>query len=192
MKHPLLILIFSLLLFQQTPALSQNTDLDTVFIKKSVGANQFEMDTLYIPSSRIYKQVLAGTTFLPYSEKMNRLLNNGIFPISLEVLEECGSTSDPSTFRSYPKFIEAKRDADVLTIDVAIVANCCVNFLGEAEVTGKDTLNLVYTTYGGFCFCECCFTLRYKFDTALEANYQILKFVTINGSKAVGKITNGE
>src|SRR5690606_36218333 len=55
---------------------------------------------------------------------------------------------------------------------------------------GMDTLNLVYTSYGGFCSCNCCFTIRYKFDTSMEEVYQVLNHVTINNSKAVGQITN--
>ena len=31
-------------------------------------------------------------------------------------------------------------------------------------------------------------TLRYKFDATMEEHYQILKYVTINGSNTVGEI----
>jgi len=75
-----------------------------------------------------------------------------------------------------------------LTMDVPIIENCCHNFLGEAEVIGSDTLNLVYTSYGNFCSCQCCFTLRYKFETSMELQYGELKHVTINNSKLVGTI----
>src|SRR5690554_2660720 len=126
--------------------------------------------------------------FLPSSDKMNGLLNNGLSPISLEIIQECDNTTDPRTFKEYPKFISTSRIGNTLTIDVSVIANCCHNFLGEAEVKGKDTLNLVYTSYGGFCSCECCFTLRYKFDTSMEDIYQVLNYVTINGSKTVGQI----
>lgn len=88
----------------------------------------------------------------------------------------------------YPKFIEVKRDSDTLTIEAQVIANCCHNFLGEAEVVGNDTLNLVYTSYGGFCSCACMFSLRYKFDTTFEADYHILNRVTINGSEITGVI----
>ena len=166
----------------------QSTELDTVFVKRTVGVNEFEIDTLFIPSGRSSKQVLAGTTFLPYSDKMIGLLNNGLSPTSLEVVEECDRSVDPRTFDDYPKFLNVWRGKNELTIDVSVVANCCHNFLGEAEVVGSDTLNLVYTSYGGFCSCNCCFTLRYKFNTKMEANYQILKFVTINSNETVGQI----
>jgi hypothetical protein len=171
-----------------TSVSGQNTELDTVFVKKTIGQNRFEIDTLFIQSGRSSEQVLAGTTFLPNSDKMIGLLNNGLEPISLKIIKECDNNTDPRTFKDYPKFTEVKRDSNELIIDVSVVANCCHNFLGEAEVVGNDTLNLVYTSYGGFCSCNCCFTLRYRFDTTMEEYNQILRYVTINGSKAVGVI----
>jgi hypothetical protein len=166
----------------------QTSELDTVFVKRSVRINEFEIDTLYISGGRSSTQVLAGTMFLPSSDKMNGLLNNGLSPISLEIIKECDNTTDPRTFKEYPKFIATSRVGNTLTIDVSVIANCCHNFLGEAEVVGKDILNLVYTSYGGFCSCECCFTLRYRFNTSMEDIYQVLNYVTINGSKIVGQI----
>ena len=188
MKRPIKILLLGLCVLQMIAVQCQSTELDTVFVKRTVGVNEFELDTLFIPSGRSSKQVLAGTTFLPYSDKMIGLLNNGLSPISLEVVEECDRSVDPRTFDDYPKFLNVWRGKNELTIDVSVVANCCHNFLGEAEVVGSDTLNLVYTAYGGFCSCNCCFTLRYKFNTKMEANYQILKFVTINSNETVGQI----
>lgn len=188
MKHKIKILLLTLGIFQLPTVFGQKTELDTVFVKRTVGINEFEIDTLYIPGGRSSTQVLAGTMFLPSSDKMNGLLNNGLSPISLEIIQECDNTTDPRTFKDYPKFISTSRIGDTLTIDVSVIANCCHNFLGEAEVVGKDTLNLVYISYGNFCSCECCFVLRYKFDTTMETTYQVLNYVTINNSKTVGKI----
>ncbi len=177
---------------QLTALNGQQTELDTVFVKKRVGENEFEMDTLFIDGGLSFPQVLTGTTFLPYSEKMIGLLNKGLSPISFKIIDECDDKIDPETFKDYPKFSAVSRTSNQLTIAVSIVANCCHNFLGEAEVIGTDTLNLVYTAYGGFCACRCCFTIAYTFDTRLEERYQILKYVTINGSKTVGQITPKE
>lgn len=174
--------------FSWLASFGQNIPPDTVFVKRTVDKNEFEIDTLYIPGGRITTQVLAGTMFLPSSDKMNWLLNNGLSPISLEIINECNNTTDPSTFKEYPKFLSTSRIGNTMTIDVSVIANCCHNFLGEAEVKGKDTLNLIYTSYGGFCSCRCEFTLRYMFDTSMEDNYEILNYVTINGSNQFGKI----
>jgi len=166
----------------------RNTELDTVFVKKSVGISEFKIDTLFIPGGRSTTQVLAGTTFLPYSDKIIALLQNGLSPISLSIINECDHYIDSHTSGNYPKFIEISRDQNRLIIDCEIMANCCHNFLGEAEVIGQDTLNLVYVSYGGFCSCNCSFTLRFIFDTAMEEQYQILKYVTINGSEVAAEI----
>ena len=190
MKKYLKILTLVIGTIQLNVSYGQVAENDTIFIKRVVHTENVEVDTVVIKGgiSPAQPQVLIGTTFLPYSDKMVGLLNNGLSPVSFEIIEECDSTTDPRTFKDYPKFIEVKRDSTTLTIDVAIVANCCHNFLGEAEVIGKDTLNLVYTSYGGFCGCTCCFTLRYRFNTTMEENYQILKYVTINEHKTVGQI----
>ncbi|WMJ75403.1 hypothetical protein RCC89_19890 [Cytophagaceae bacterium ABcell3] len=188
MNKTSVIVILLTVVLQANSVFGQNSNLDTVFVKRSVSDSEFEIDTLYIPGGRSTKQVLAGTTFLPYSEKMIKLLNNGLSPINLEILNECDNSGKPDTFNNYPIFNNIIRDKDDLIIDVTVVANCCHNFLGEAEVIGSDTLNLIYTSYGGFCSCDCCFTLRYKFDTSMEEHYQILKNVTINSSKKTGKI----
>ena len=163
---------------------------DTVFIKKSVHTEKTEIDTIVIRGgiSPVQPQVLIGTTFLPFSKKMIGLLNCGLSPISLVLIQGCDNSIDPRMFKDYPIFREISRDSTTLTIEVSVIENCCHNFLGEAEVKGKDTINLVYTSYGGFCSCECCFTLRFKFDTTMEEYYQILKYVTVNGSKTVGQI----
>lgn len=182
MKQKLIVLLI-FALFQLSNVIGQQVELDTVFVKRAVGENKFEIDTLFIQAGRSSVQVLAGTMFLPSSDKMNRLLNNGLSPISFEIIQECNNKIEPKNINEYPKFISTSRVGNTLTIDVSVIANCCHNFLGEAEVIGKDTLNLVYTSYGGFCSCECCFTLRYKFNTSMEELNQVLNYVTINGSK---------
>lgn len=184
------ILTFALFIFQFNCIYCQTFENDTVFIKKTVHNENAEIDTIIIHGgiSPAQPQILIGTTFLPNTGKMIGLLNKGLSPISLEIIGECNNSNDAKSFKDYPKFIDVSREKNVLTIDVSVIANCCHNFLGEAEVIGSDTLNLVYISYGGFCSCECCFTLRFKFDTKMEEYHQILKYVTINGSKTHGEI----
>ena len=190
MKTYIKILIFLIGVFQLNLTFGQVVENDTVFIKRTVHTDTTEIDTIVIKGgiSPVIPQVLIGTRVLPYSNKMIGLLNCGLSPISLELGQGCDNSIDPRTFNDYPIFREIKRDSTTLSIEVSVIANCCHNFLGEAEVMGKDTLNLVYTSYGGFCSCECCFTLKYKFDTTMEEYYNILRYVTINGSNVVGII----
>jgi hypothetical protein len=174
--------ILSLLLFSAHVILAQSYPPDTVFVKRTIDADKFAIDTLFIPGGVNSAPVLAGTMFLPYSDKMISLLNHGIYPKKLILLEECNGGTNPDLFHDFPKFLATTRVGNELTIDVSVVANCCHSFLGEAEIKGKDTLNLRYISYGDFCACSCCFTLRYTFDTDGEEDYEIMNFVTINGS----------
>lgn len=194
MKRLFKILTVLIGVFQLNLTYGQTIENDTVFIKRTVHTEMAEIDTIVIKNgiSPAQPQVLIGTTFLPNTNKMIGLLNKGLSPISLKLVQGCDNTVDPSTFDDYPIFREIQRDSTLLTIEVSVIANCCHNFLGEAEVIGKDTLNLVYTSYGGFCSCECSFTLKYQFDTTMEEYYSILKYVTINESKVVGKIPPNE
>lgn len=173
--------------FPSTQGLSQEHPHDTVFIKRSLGEGAFRVDTLFIPGSTVTQHVLVGTTFLPHSDNMIQLLNQGLYAISLEVLGECEQSDFMDERNAYPKFTRVERQSDTLTIDVSVIANCCHQFLGEAEIR-SDTLNLLYTSYGGFCACECCFTLRYRFDTTLEERYQVLHHFQVNGSELTGPI----
>lgn len=182
------LLIFLIFTILSVHAIGQNTQLDTVFVKRSIDINKFEIDTLYIQGGVSTTQVLAGTTFLPSSDKIVGLLNKGLSPIDIRIINTCDDRVDSKEFSKYPKFRNIERQDNKLIIDVSVIANCCHNFLAEAEVLAKDTLNLLYTSYGDFCSCECPFTLRYTFDTTFEKNYQILKHVTINGSTKVENI----
>ena len=69
-----------------TNVFGQTADKDSVFLKRTVGDGEFEIDTLFIQAGQSSDQVLAGTTFLPYSNKMISLLNKGLEPISLAII----------------------------------------------------------------------------------------------------------
>ncbi|MFT5821005.1 MAG: hypothetical protein ACI8ZM_002253 [Crocinitomix sp.] len=71
----LIVIILFLGFFQTIAVYSQTTDFDTVFVKRSIGNDAFEIDTLFITAGQSTDQVLTGTTFLPYSDKMIGLLN---------------------------------------------------------------------------------------------------------------------
>lgn len=172
---------------------NENTDKKDEFLQL-----QAENDSICLQLDSLNKiltignqDVLVGTTFLPYSYKMISLLNQGLEPISLEILERCDRSEgvDTTMLADDAKIIEIRRQDNTLTIDLAIMANCCHHFLGEAEIS-NDTLKLFYTSYGGFCGCTCLFKLRYVFDTTLELEYQLLHYVAVEGSNAVGKIPN--
>lgn len=175
-------------MFSTHAILAQTYPPDTVFVKRTIGVDEYAVDTLFIPGGISSAPVLAGTMFIPYSNRMIRLLNHGIYPKELILLEGCDGGTHPDEFHEFPKFLTTSRVGNELTIDVSVIANCCHSFLGEAEIKGKDTLNLRYISYGDFCACSCCFTLRYTFDTDGEEDFEIMNFVTINGSSKFQEI----
>ncbi|MCI4671926.1 MAG: hypothetical protein MRZ79_27535 [Bacteroidia bacterium] len=180
-KLPACFLLISLL-FSYSSTLGQNRVRDTIFLKRKVRDNQFITDTLYPPPGLLKPHMIVGTSMLHNSAKNILLLEEGIIPISLEILEDC-KTVKPSSFKNYPQLLHTSQDSNLLTIDIAIVSNCCHDFLGEAELIGKDTLKLFYHSYGDHCACKCCFKLRYKFDLDLTIIPHLPAFVILEGSR---------
>ena len=168
----------------------QVKEKDSVFVKSTISENEFRYDTLFFEKGIANPPVLVGTTVLKDSEKNFLLQNKGLYLDKIEVINGCNEGIDPRTFKNYPKFEKIVRDSNSLTIDVTIISNCCYEFLGEAEVIGTDTLNLIYTGYGNYCSCSCCFTLRYTFDTSMEHYYNILEKVMINNNQKVIELIN--
>ena len=165
---------------------AQNLDKDSVFIKSSISEMEFRYDTLYFKAGIVNPPVLVATQALFGSDRLNNLMNNGLYLVSLGLVDECDDSVNPKEFNDYPKFRNIERGSKNLIIDVSIVSNCCHNFLGEAEVIGEnsDTLNLIYHGYGGFCSCSCCFTLRYNFRIDLDEEVKKIKYIKISGRKS--------
>jgi len=68
------------------------------------------------------------------------------------------------------------------TVEINISANCCNDFICDASNEDNGVLNLIYYNYGNYCFCECCFGLRYEFSkTDFPDNPEKIKGIMING-----------
>lgn len=192
LKHRYIFFFFGFAFFACQHKIENTEKKDEFFeLQAENDSIQQQLDSLNKILTDGNQDVLVGTTFLPYSNKMIGLLNQGLEPISFEILERCDQSVSVDTTMSdvNTKITAIQREANTLTIDLVINANCCHHFLGEAEIS-NDTLKLFYTSYGGFCGCTCLFKLRYVFDTTLELDYQLLQYVAVEGSNAVGKIPN--
>lgn len=161
----------------------QNTAYDTIIVKKSIKYEVPEIDTILVSGglSTLGTDILVGTTFLPYTDRWYPLMDYQLNPQDLSVVSECSKSIERLNQDDYPLFHRAELDSSNLTIEVSIISNCCDHFLGEAEVVGGDTLNLMYHAYGGNCGCNCCFTLQYRFNYWGKEEFP-LHHVTINGS----------
>jgi len=183
-------LILNLIAYTQF-GFCQLIEKDTVFIKSTISENKFAFDTMYFEKGVANPPVLVGTTVLTDSRKNYLLQNNGLKLEALEVMKGCRKGIDPKLYKEYPKFNSVKKVSNKLIIDVSIVSNCCHEFLGEAEILGSDTLNLIYTAYGSWCSCSCCYELRYTFDASFENNYNLIQSVIVNNNKnVIGRIKN--
>lgn len=147
-------------------------------------------NAIEIPPNRNFNTpVFTGTTFIPGSRKTRLLENEGIKAISLEMIERCDENTTVGSFKDYPKIKKIERTKDnKLIIDVIIMSDCCIDFLGEASINNNkpQILELFYTSYGRHCACFCCYTLRYVFDTTNEGKYSYssnLKAIKIDNKK---------
>ena len=161
-------------IFFQFFCFAQGIPKDTVFIKYQDQDN----DTLYIEGGvdPNMKQVLVGTTVLPYSKKNISLIWEGIELADLTLFKNCNE--HPKNFKLYPIFNAIQKDSNFLVVDVSIVDNCCYNFLGEASIE-NDTLHLIYNGYGNYCACSCCFRLEYTFKKLDDYPSKKIKYVSI-------------
>ncbi len=118
---------------------------------------------------------------LNYTDKTINLIQQGITPLSFKLIEECDRSFDSAEIENYPQIVHAEqKHGGVSLLKVVVVADCCHNFLGEAELVGTNTLNLIYISYGDTCSCACLFTLQYEFD--INKNV-LIKHITINGEE---------
>lgn len=159
---------------------SEKNNFETLILENNYMKSQNDsilrvIDSLTSDNPLSYEISLKGTRFLPYSSKIIGLINNGLEPVSFSIIEKCEVKR--VDYENYPKLIKVNKTAKKLMIDIEVVANTCHNFLAEAEVIGGDTLNLIFTGYGGFCSWGTC-KLRYIFDITLKKT--IIKYITIN------------
>jgi hypothetical protein len=124
---------------------------------------------------------LIGTTVLRGSDRnLGARFDHGIW------LDSLGS-SECSKFGERPpptKIMSVTQPYDsVLIVQAQIVADCSHSFLGEIEVLNGNTLNLVYTEYGGMAACMCCFGLTYKIrlEKDEEFSFKKIKYISLNG-----------
>ncbi|WP_420574731.1 hypothetical protein [Kordia sp.] len=118
-------------------------------------------------------QVIApkGNQIFEESEKLRFLrIVNGYILKSINV-EEC-EDSDENLGTPYPDKIvnEIVFEKNSFTVKFSAVENCCSEFLCEAEIINKSTLNIIYQAFGRHCSCNCKFNLEYTFliDSSLE------------------------
>lgn len=158
---------------------------DTVFIRYDIDETgesiSYTTDTVLF-GSRLARQFLIGTTFLPYSHNNLSARIHGLDFLKVtksdcqrDVTEYGGDIQD---------HINTIVTTDsMLTIDFNLYDNCCYEFICDASVDDEGILNLIYTGYGSYCGCDCCFGLTYHFSVSEVEGEAELKAVMLNGNR---------
>ena len=158
---------------------------DTVFIKAdkdwSDDTLTYAIDTIIFETGR-GRPILIGTTVLPWTQNQQGAKNYGVYfdkviksDCQKEVTEYGGEIEN---------HINSITTTDTtLTIDFNIFENCCYSFLCDISVDSTATLNLIYTGYGTWCFCDCCFGLTYHLTIMKGIDIPKIKAVMIMGNR---------
>lgn len=161
-----------------------------LFLSLSCGNNSIDskrtMDGESEKSPRnFHSKAPIGTQVLAGSKKNHSLRWNTGFLFKEVELTPCQETGEPDL--SLDKNISNIILTDSsLTVEFRILENCCNDFLCEAEYIDEETLNLIYTGYGSYCSCSCCFGLKYEFEIIRDDGVEgidpnKLKYLTIGG-----------
>jgi hypothetical protein len=138
---------------------------DTVFIRYnkdwSADTIHYVIDTVIFMSG-MQRHVLTGTTVLPWTGNQQGAKEYGLF-FTKVTKSDCIHESE------FGEEFENKINSIVVTdsnmiIDFNINDNCCYDFLCDISVDASGILHLLYSGYGTYCFCDCCFGLTYHLN----------------------------
>jgi hypothetical protein len=92
----------------------------------------------------------------------------------IELLDFKYSTCDEATLstRLRTRIVKKEIKADILTVDIATVATCCVSFDPSISVK-QGTLHLDFKETGTECECSCYYTLTYKVKGVKDRDIKI-------------------
>lgn len=177
-----LIALFSLSAKAQVP--------DTVFMSakpKFENLSDYRTDTIIFHSD-MERNILIGTTFLPYSE--NQMYARA-YGLQLKKMEKSDCQKDEEfSYKYRDKYNAIVLKDTSLVVDLNIYENCCYDFICDIAIDkmedGSHVLNLIYYGYGVHCACDCCFGLVYHFKLGAygrKSDFEAVKYVMINGDK---------
>jgi|GEM_PF-290416 len=163
---------------------------DTVFLKYNAAetdeALNYRTDTLLFESP-MWRHVLTGTTILPWTH--NQLISKG-YGLDFRKVDRSDCQHDAQGGKEgMDDHINSVTQTDsTLVIDFNLTDNCCYDFLCDISVDEAGTLNLIYTGYGTYCACDCCFGLTYYIDLLNYEDSVEVKAVMINGDVKTRKV----
>jgi hypothetical protein len=177
MKHTVLLSF----LFFIAQAHSQQ---DTVFVTHSGDSwggdsLNYVTDTVLFDSG-VTRHILTGTAILPYTSNQIGAFGAGLYFDNVD-RTDCQERDAEVAYHSKDNINWYEISDSTLTVNFNLYDNCCYDFLCDISVDSSGTLNLIYTGYGTFCGCRCCFGLTYQMSRLLDPDYTQIKALMING-----------
>jgi len=158
---------------------------DTVFIKHN---KDWTSDKIhYVTDTVIFqtgmrRNILTGTTILPVASNTWASSEYGLF------FYKVTKTDCQKDINEYDGSIKNHINSVLMTdssliVDFNIYDNCCYDFLCNISVDSTGVLDLIYTGYGTYCSCDCCFGLTYYFRVKKGKDILVIKSVMLNGNR---------
>lgn len=156
---------------------------DTLFLRYDT----YQADTVTYRTDTLFRTIsfeplfLFETAWIPNTSNQLEAIGYGIFP--KKVWAKCEGKGIES---GQNELISLTKTDTTLTVIYRVVSNCCFSFLCDLEIVDSNTLNLKYIEYGNVCGCTCYHSLSFElsvedYDKEFLANFQKLKFLTLNG-----------
>lgn len=176
MKFILLVLLFV------SFSVSAQQD-DTLFVRYDSHERDevhYITDTLF-RSTSLQPLLLFETSWIPNTKSQLSAMGFGLYPS--KVYAVCSVEGIES---GENELVSLQKTDSTISLIYKVLANCCYSFLCDMEIVDSNTLNLKYIDYGNICGCTCFHTLSFElsvedYDKEFLANFQKLKFVTLNG-----------
>jgi hypothetical protein len=162
---------------------------DTVFVKynkdKFEDTINYKTDTIIFDTPNA-RQILHGTTVLPWTQNQQIAKGYGLFLDSVAVTPCSQEQGEKLDWQS--EVLSINQVGDVLTMELKFLGNCCHSFLCDVEIVNETEVNLIVSGYGAtYCSCTCCFGLNYYFEKMDVEEFDKLKSITINGKESTRK-----
>ena len=158
---------------------------DTVFIRynkvKLEEKLNYKIDTVIFDTPNA-RQILYGTTVLPWTLNQQVVKNYGLYLDSVSITTCKQERGKMPGLKNY--IVNVDQTLDHMAIEIKYWGNCCHSFLCDLEVKNDHNLNLIILGYGAtYCSCDCCFGLTYQLTKMEVEDFKNLKYVTINSDE---------
>lgn len=125
--------------------------------------------------------LVKGTALLPYTHNYLSVMSSGYFSYKVEKAD-CSDHGE-DVYSEADKIDQVIFNDSIIEVHLRIYDNCCYDFLWDPYLSDDGILDLIYTGYGTYCACNCCFghVLYFKKqDYELEDRIAV-KEIRING-----------